>query len=170
MEQLVGIMTLRLANAEIIPYDVQRYPTDLKLHFENAEKKIKAYDAEFTGFVASKEAITKLTGQAQQLQKAINMYLKSNPSKKQLKSINTQLLALEKSFIEEKGMYFGPWYKSLYVASDPFSGYASWILPGLEYEIALNASNRFTEWDTRYSNAILDLGKKMDTLTESLKK
>lgn len=170
VEQLVGIMTLRLANAEIIPYDVQRYPIDLKIHFESAENKIKAYDAAFNGFVASKGAITKLSGQAQQLQQALNMYLKSNPSKKELKNINSQLLALEKSFIEEQGMYFGAWYKSLYAASDPFSGYASWILPGLEYEIALNSSNRFTEWDTRYSNAILDLGKKMDTLRESLKK
>ena len=53
--------------------------------------------------------------------------------------------ALEKSFISEKGMYFGSWYKSLYASSDPFSGYAAWILAGLEYEIAIKSSARFIE-------------------------
>lgn len=170
VEQLVGIMTLRLANAEVIPYDVQRYPTDLKLHFENAEKNIKVYDVDFKGFTDSKSAITKLAEQAKQLQDALDVALKTNLSKKQLKAINTQLLALEKSFIEEQGMYFGKWYRSLYAASDPFSGYASWILPGLEYEIALSASNRLAEWDSRYANAITDLGKKMDVLRLSIQK
>ena len=54
---------------------------------------------------------------------------------KKLKDLNSQLINLEKSFIDQKGMYFGSWYKSLYAGTDPFSGYASWVLPGIEYEI-----------------------------------
>ena len=65
-------------------------------------------------------------------------------------------------------MYFGSWYKSLYAASDPFSGYASWILPGLEYEIARSSSDRLQEWDDRYSGAISRLNDKIDGLIESL--
>lgn len=168
VEQLVGIMTLRLANAEIIPYDVNRYATDLILHFGNAENKVKGYDKEFNGFVSSNAAIITLTAKAAELQEHLDEVLKRPLSKKQLREINNQLLALEKSFIEEKGMYFGSWYKSLYAASDPFSGYASWILPGLEYEIALSASDRLAEWDGRYAKAILDLVGKMDSLIQNL--
>ena len=58
-------------------------------------------------------------------------------------------------------MYFGSWYKSLYSSSDPFSGYASWILPGLEYEIALKSSERLEEWEQRYVNAMRSLNDKM---------
>ena len=58
-------------------------------------------------------------------------------------------------------MYFGSWYKSLYASSDPFSGYAAWILPGLEYEIALKSSERLEEWEQRYVNAIRSLNDKM---------
>ena len=65
-------------------------------------------------------------------------------------------------------MYFGSWYKSLYAATDPFSGYASWILPGIEYEIALKRSDKLKEWDLRYSEAINDLSIKIVKLTESL--
>jgi N-acetylated-alpha-linked acidic dipeptidase len=65
-------------------------------------------------------------------------------------------------------MYFGKWYKSLYVSSDPFSGYAAWILPGLEYEIALKSSDRLEEWDTRYAAAIGSLELKMKQLLQDL--
>ena len=78
------------------------------------------------------------------------------------------MIGLEKSFISDKGMYFGSWYRSLYASSDPFSGYAAWILPGLEYEIALKASNRLEEWDSRYSEAINSLNLKMNELINDL--
>ena len=90
-----------------------------------------------------------------------------NP-KKDLSNLNQQLIGLEKSFISDKGMYFGSWYRSLYASSDPFSGYAAWILPGLEYEIALKASNRLEEWDSRYSEAINSLNLKMNELINDL--
>ena len=70
----------------------------------------------------------------------IKSYLEGgNYSKRELKRLNKQMIDLEKSFISDQGMYFGSWYKSLYASSDPFSGYAAWILPGLEYEIALKS-------------------------------
>ena len=65
-------------------------------------------------------------------------------------------------------MYFGSWYKSLYVSTDPFSGYASWILPGIKYEVESKSTERLEEWDTRYAKAILDLSKKVDKMTKSL--
>ena len=97
------------------------------------------------------------------------MFLKKNKlSKKIISKLNQQLIALEKSFISEKGMYFGSWYKSLYSSSDPFSGYASWILPGIEYEIALKSSERLKEWDDRYTIAINSLNTKMRRLNEEI--
>ena len=79
-----------------------------------------------------------------------------------------ELIALEKSFISDNGMYFGAWYKSIYASSDPFSGYGAWILPGLEYEIALKSSERLKEWDSRYSDAINSLESKMKNLIQEI--
>lgn len=169
IEQLAGIMSLRLANATTIPYNVERYATDLTIHFKNAEDKIKAYDVAFQGFDKSKKAIITLGEKATVLQEKLDILLKNDElSKSKIKEINQQLIALEKSFLDKKGMYFGSWYRSLYAANDPFSGYASWILPGLEYEISQESSNRLDEWDERYSTAILNLSSKMDILFNSL--
>lgn len=169
IEQLAGLMALRLANAEVIPYDVKRYSVDLKGHFANAVKKIKAFDKDFQGFDKVEASIAVLDKNTEILDKALSEILtKGSLSKKEIKDINKQLLALEKSFIDEKGMYYGSWFKSIYASTDPFSGYASWILPGLEYEISLSSSDRLEEWDNRYSAAIQSLADKILKLAQSI--
>ena len=170
VEHMAGLMALRMANAEIIPYNLNRYAQDLKIHFTNAETKINSYDKEFDGFKLTADAIQKLEKVSNELTLNIKSYLENDDfSKKELKNLNNQLIALEKSFISEKGMYFGSWFKSIYASSDPFSGYAAWILPGLEYEIALNSSERLQEWDSRYASAVNSLHLKMKQLILDLK-
>ncbi len=170
IEKIVGIMTLRLANSEIISYDVERYAKDLKIHFDRVENKIKKYNANFKGFKLSKESITKLDESSSELANQISLTSKEKSfSRKKIKSINKQMISLEKSFIDKQGMYYGNWYRSLYASSDPFSGYGAWILPGIEYEISLKSSKKLDEWDKRYSNSINDLNQKMKKLTLSFK-
>ena len=169
VEHMVGFMALRMANAELIPYNLNRYAMDLKMHFSNAENKINEYDKDFDGFKMTADAIKSLEETSEVLTANIKSYLEGGDySKKELLSLNQQLIALEKSFISDQGMYFGSWYKSLYASSDPFSGYASWILPGLEYEIALKSSDRLQEWDTRYASAVETLYLKMKQLIQDL--
>jgi N-acetylated-alpha-linked acidic dipeptidase len=165
--QLFGLVALRQANAAVIPYDVQRYSYDLKGHFEKAVKDVKTLDPNFAGFDQVEAALAKLNASsaAYHIAREKALAAESIPSKK-LKSINSGLISLEKSWIDHKGMYYGSWYKSLYVCNDPFSGYASWILPGIQYEVAIRNTSRLEEWDTRYAKAILDLSKKIDKLTK----
>src|SRR6056300_223389 len=169
VEHMAGLMALRMANAEIIPYNLNRYAQDLKIHFGNAETKINGFDKEFKGFTSTADAITSLEKTSKELTQIIKSNLENKKySKKELQNLNQQLIALEKSFISDQGMYFGSWYKSLYASSDPFSGYAAWILPGLEYEIALKSSDRLQEWDSRYTSAINSLSLKMKQLIQEL--
>ena len=168
IEQLAGIMALRLSNRSLVDYDVARYSTDLKRHFSTAEEKVKAYNADFSGFSAAHQSLEALHATAQQLGAALEQANPSQWTTKALKAVNAQLIALEKSFIEEKGMDYGSWYRSLYASTDPFSGYASWMLPGIEYEVALKRSENLNAWDERYAAAINRLTSKMDVLLKSL--
>ena len=168
IEKWSGLMALKLSDSEIIPYDLNRYSEDLKNHFYAAEIKIKSFDSNFSGFKLSKKSIVNLNVASKNWEnkiKSIDQF-----KKRELKKINKQLIALEKSFIDEKGMYFGSWYRSLYAGTDPFSGYASWILPGIEYEVALKRSEKLQEWDIRYSKAIDDLTNKIFKLNKSIQK
>ena len=169
VEHMVGLLTLRMANSELIPYNINRYAFDLNLHFKNATQKIKEYNSDFKGFPKTDDAIKALEESSKLLSIRISSLLSDDKfSKKFFKNINKQLIAFEKSFISNQGMYFGSWYKSLYASSDPFSGYAAWIIPGVEYEIALRSSDRLEEWDKRYAIAILNLKTKMKNLSQEI--
>ena len=171
VEHMAGLMTLRMANGDLIPYNLNRYASDLKMHISNAESKINLYNKGFDGFSSTSKAIQSLEQTSEKLTQKIQSYLAEGDfSKKELSNLNQQLIGLEKSFISDKGMYFGSWYRSLYASSDPFSGYAAWILPGLEYEIALKSSDRLEEWDFRYSEAVNSLNLKMNELINDLSK
>ena len=170
MEQWVGLLSLRLANADILPYDLPRYATDLKTHFEAAEKQIKTYDAGFKGFAKVQKEIKELDVVAQAFEKALTAQLKKkNWTAAQTQQINAKLRALEKAFIDDKGMYFGNWYRSLYASSDPFSGYASWVLPGIQYEIEGKKTDKLAEWDGRYAGAIQQLKNQISELNQLVK-
>ncbi|PZV83863.1 N-acetylated-alpha-linked acidic dipeptidase [Algoriphagus aquaeductus] len=167
--QLFGLVAIRQANAAVIPYDVPRYAKDLKGHFEQAVKNVKTIDANFAGFDQVDAALRSLEASSAAYQNALESGLTAgNLSASSLQKINKGLIGLEKSWIDPKGMYYGSWYKSLYVCNDPFSGYASWILPGIQYEVAIKNTTRLEEWDTRYAKAILNLSKKIDKLTSQL--
>mgnify|MGYP001627219321 CR=1 FL=1 len=169
VEQLIGILALRLANAEIIPYQVGRYAVDLENHFASAETGVKGYSKDFAGFRKSKEAIASMKVSADALdQKIAGMLASGKVDNKLISTVNKELLTLEKAFIDPKGMYFGNWYRSLYASTDPFSGYASWILPGIQYEVEMKSSDRLQEWDERYSAAISELKNRIDRLASKL--
>jgi N-acetylated-alpha-linked acidic dipeptidase len=169
VEAVMGTLSLRLANAKLIPYDVVKYATDLEMHVQNAEKQVKGFYADFAGFKASSSAISSLNESASLVAKALEEQLeKQKISKKKAKQLNAQLLALEKSFLNPEGMPYGDWYKSLYASSDPFSGYASWILPGLQYQIEMKQKEDLKAWDMTYAKAILDLNGKMIEILEGL--
>lgn len=168
--QWAGIMALKLANATIIPYDLPRYAEDLTLHFSTAEEKIKKYYPEFMGFEKSVSAIYSLEKSTSELKELLPSALdKGALSEKEIKKINADFLQLEKSFIYKEGMPFGSWYLSLYASSDPYSGYAAWILPAIEYQIANATKDKLTFWDGVYEKAILDLNQKVIAINQKLK-
>ena len=154
-----------IGKCNLIPYDLNRYPNDLKLHFYSAEEKVRKLKPDFKGFKKARQAIDDLSKAAAAATKNLSNRLNdTNLTSSEIKFLNRQLIALEKSFIDQKGMYYGDWFKSIYVSSDPFSGYASWILPGIEYELAIKRMKKLKEWDNRYAKAIAELAQKMSKM------
>ncbi|MBZ9650986.1 M28 family peptidase [Psychroflexus sp. CCL10W] len=169
VEAVMGTLSLRLANATLLPYDVVKYATDLEMHFDNAEEQVRSFYADFAGFKTSTSVISSLNATANLVAKALEERIESQKiSKKKAKQLNAMLLDLEKSFLDPEGMPYGDWYKSLYASSDPFSGYASWILPGLQYQIETQNKDDLSEWDERYAKAITNLNQKLEAILEEL--
>ncbi|MDN3689942.1 M28 family peptidase [Cyclobacterium jeungdonense] len=167
--QWSGIMALRLANATLIPYDVSRYATDLTMHMANANSSIAEYATDFEGFTATKQALEKLDAVGKETEIKIKDGLeKESLSSGVISRVNGELLRLEKSFLLKEGMPFGDWYKSLYASTDPYSGYASWMLPAIQYEISNKSTSNFEKLDQQYEAAIQQLIKTLERIGSEL--
>lgn len=166
VEQVFGVMALRLANADVIPYNVARYGTDLRMHFEGLQKLTKAYDKSENPF--SFEALIKAADELKKAGEETEAALKTaNDANK--KSINAELLSLERQWIDKQGMPYGSWYRSLYASPDPYSGYASWMLPAFQYEAANKSTANLKMWEQKYLQAISKLKAKMEAITKLAK-
>lgn len=162
VERVFGIAALRLANADVIPYNVSRYGIDLRTHFEGIQKAISAYDKSSTKF--SFETLLKASDELKKTGEACEAALKTaNAANK--KAINAELILLERQWIDQEGMPFGNWYKSLYASPDPYSGYASAILPGFQYEVANKSTANLKTWEQKYLAAIARLKSKLENIT-----
>jgi N-acetylated-alpha-linked acidic dipeptidase len=160
-----GLLTLRLANADLLPYDVTRYAVDTRTHvntlFEVAE--LRRVDVELDRLL---DATTELERAADDLEEARSERVRAGPvSEDAAAAINAGFIGLEKAWLDDRGLQDRPWSRSLYVSPDPFSGYASWMLPGLRYEIETDDPADVPEWETRYVDAIRRLATRMDDLT-----
>ena len=75
VEHMAGLMTLRMANGDLIPYNLNRYASDLKMHISNAESKINLYNKGFDGFSSTSKAIQSLEQTSEKLTQKIQSYL-----------------------------------------------------------------------------------------------
>jgi N-acetylated-alpha-linked acidic dipeptidase len=159
-------MSLRLANADLLPYDLTRYANDLSTHLRAAEKAIKAYSPTYS-VEPLLATVADMKKNAEAAETARQEYLKAGRTDK-LGELNKTMRQLEQSFIDPKGMAFGSWYRSLYASSDPYSGYASWMLPGFLYEASLKSTANLPDLENRYKKAIQTLSERLAMIVEGI--
>ena len=160
-----GLLALRFANADLLPYDVARYAVDTRTHvdtlIEVAERR--GVDVDLSRLVAATSALDEA---AADLEAARAARVAAGPvAAAEAARINAAMIGLEKAWLDDRGLQDRPWSRSLYVSPDPFSGYASWMLPGVRYEIETDDPAEVPEWETRYVDAIGRLVERMREVT-----
>lgn len=161
-----GVLATRFANADLLPYDLIRYASDISTHVEStinrAHELNRELDTEELNIVLSKTV-----GLASDIENRIPVYLSGNPSEQNKREINQLLIQLERSFLDEDGLPFSNWQQSLYAATDPWSGYASWMIPGVRY--ILEDHKRDDELNIeldRFTSAVERLNSKLSRIYE----
>ena len=156
-----GILALRFANADVLPYDVARYASDTRTHvgtlYDVAEARGLRVD-----FSALAESTRELDEAAAELVAARDLWIASGAVDPAVaEAVNRALIGLEKAWLNDRGLQGRPWSRSIYVSPDPFSGYASWMLPGLRYELETNDRADLPGWERVYVAAVRDLAARM---------
>ncbi|MCG8467804.1 MAG: M28 family peptidase, partial [Gemmatimonadetes bacterium] len=118
LARIDGLVALRLANADVIPYDVTRYATDTRVHVETLLEVAEArgVDVDLTRLV---DATTGLEAAAERFEAARDASLAGDQGALSMpiaQRTNRLLRQLEKAWLDDGGLQDRPWSRNLYVS------------------------------------------------------
>jgi N-acetylated-alpha-linked acidic dipeptidase len=167
-----GVVATRFAMADILPYDLERYATDITEHIETLSERAEELGRPLDG-VLNLNSVLNLNRQVSTaLVNEIPEWLNSEQfDADRLREINQKLIQLERSFANPEGLPFSEWQKSVYVATDPWSGYASWMIPGVRYVLEDDQSDELMmreaqKFQIAVSQLTISLGEIYDLIRE----
>lgn len=124
-----------LTSSTFVPLDPRGYAPRLRRHLDAAASAAEGTPAEvrFPTLVARVNA---LEASAQRAGAALEKTAATNGvSVETRRAVDALLIGLERAWIAPEGLPGRPWYRNLYAATDPDSGYGSWTLPLLREAI-----------------------------------
>ncbi|MCH8006495.1 MAG: M28 family peptidase [Planctomycetes bacterium] len=136
LTRLANIILARLANEPLLPLDPARYGPDLRSHLQTLEKRARSLDVA-VDFQRLRDALDDFDAVAiptQQRLLEVASSGRSNPPQ-WLRRVNALLGDAQRRWRHEPGLPGRPWFKNLFAATDPTSGYAAWMLPALRYHL-----------------------------------
>jgi N-acetylated-alpha-linked acidic dipeptidase len=149
MAQLWGLMALRLANADVLPFDYAAYAARLKEFATEVEARWTAQrprgvdaDAAVSPFAPVREAISHFTEAASRTAAAQERAV-AEPNATDLTTLNRTLMQVERALLSPDGIPGRPWYRHQIYA--PKFTYAAEILPGPAEAIAAGDEARLRE-------------------------
>lgn len=128
MTELWGSMALRLANAEILPFDIESYAASVREFVRKLEEIPGVADRlEMSRLV---NAVRALRTSGRKLNARLETALTSGELPREVAGrVNRRLLQFERNWLHEEGIPSRPWFKHLLYA--PRYTYAAMSLPGI---------------------------------------
>ncbi|PKD44696.1 M28 family peptidase [Rhodohalobacter barkolensis] len=161
-----GTVALRFAEADLLPYDFERYHEDLVSHLSDIQSKAESYELSIPAELMNEE-LSEMENLVTQLAENMKNLTASGYANVNRDEINRKLIQLERNFIVDEGMPYSAWLKSIYASPDPYSGYASWMLPAFQYAIEEGFDeNEISKWVEIHAEAFKDLNSNISELVD----
>lgn len=142
--QIFGLLGLRLAEADLLPYDFADYADALQTHVEELEKELK--NEPRVNFEGVHESLSKFSRAAKSLQsEAERATARGALNAQQVAQVNRALMEVERAFLLEGGLPGRPWFRHAFYAPGIYTGYTAVVFPGVREPAAgkdWNAASR----------------------------
>ncbi len=157
----IGVAALlRIANAEILPYDYVEYARTMRRFSSQVERTIADKHWKLSAAVLS-AAVGRMESAAVAFNAARDRALAAQLAPTIAKQVNTTLLGVERQLTRPQGLVTRPWFRNLIYASDENNGYATMALPSVNEAIRVGD-------ETAVEREIADLVKRFDSATRVL--
>lgn len=127
-------MLLRLANADVLPYDYVEYARTMRRYLpalRQAHEEATGNASPGLDITPLDAAITEMETAAVAFGVARDAALAGSPAPAVLQSANRALLAVERALTRPEGLRSRPWFRNLIYAADEDNGYSTMVFPSV---------------------------------------
>jgi N-acetylated-alpha-linked acidic dipeptidase len=162
-------MALRLANAEVLPYDYVEFARTMRRYVIPIERQIstRGWRAPTTTL---RDAIDRMERAATTFAAARDGALARGATRARLGAANAALLRVERALTRPSGLRTRPWYRNLIYAADEDNGYANMPLPSINEAIragdAALVASETTDLAARVDDATVAIARARAALSE----
>ena len=130
MARVFGLEMLRMASAEVLPYDYEAYGRAIEGYLKAAQGRAQeTFASQAPSFAAALEAAGRLA------QAGAAMTAAQKDPHSDATALNRVLLQAERGFLATQGLPGRSWYRHLIYAPGKYTGYAAAVLPGINEAI-----------------------------------
>jgi N-acetylated-alpha-linked acidic dipeptidase len=153
--RVFGLEVLRIADADVLPYDYVTYAKEIGSYLKAAEAKADKAGMQLNFTDANAAAARMLSG-------AESVYPKQKAASGDLNAVNARLRQVEDDLLNPQGLPGRPWFRHTIYAPGEYTGYAAVVIPGVNE--AIDANNR-----ERAQKELSDLTAALDRASGDLK-
>jgi N-acetylated-alpha-linked acidic dipeptidase len=137
MARFFGMEVLRMADADVLPYDYESYGKEIGAYIEAVKKKADAkFGKTSPNFTSAAEAARRLMYGGAAIKNVQNTASGRNPNPHtNLAQLNAALRASERAFLLPQGLPGRSWYRHAIYAPGEYTGYAAVVIPGVNEAI-----------------------------------
>jgi N-acetylated-alpha-linked acidic dipeptidase len=126
MARVFGLEALRMADADVLPYDYDEYGKEIAIYLNAARKRV---ESKFGDHVLDLTAATAAVKHFQEAGAKILAKQKNPP--RDVARLNQALLSAERALLVPEGLPHRPWFRHVIYAPGEYTGYAAVVIPGV---------------------------------------
>ena len=126
MARVFGLEALRMADADVLPYDYNEYGKEVAVYLDTARKRVE------TKFGDRALDLSSATAAAKHFQEAgARILTKQKNPPRDAARLNQALRNAERALLVPDGLPHRPWFRHAIYAPGEYTGYAAVVIPGV---------------------------------------
>ena len=126
MARIFGLETLRMANADVLPFDYKAYGEEINAYLAEAHKKAESeFGPQAPSFTSVEASALRFEQAGEQI------WSRQQNQAADSASMNQSLLRAERALLVTEGLPRRPWYRHAIYAPGMYTGYAAVVIPGV---------------------------------------
>ncbi len=157
MARVFGLEAVRMADADVLPYDYVTYAKAIGSYLDTAKSKAKEKKLAID-FAQAEAASNRLLAAAHKVSEL------QNQPRGNLNQLNEGLRAVESDLLSDKGLPNRPWYRHTVYAPGEYTGYAAVVIPGVMEALRTSDVTHATEELTVLTDSLNRAAERLESL------